>query len=548
DTSTDDTDTDVDNTDTLTDTTPITSTTPITTTDTTTATISTDTDTTDETTGSDEDASEEDTSEEDTSEETNTEEEADSEETTQPITTTETTTDTLDTTDTLTETETITTTTTITTTDTTTDTLGTSEPITDTGVMTMTVPMASYPLTMTVNISSATDFTGDVIVTGLHPNTDYYYQAVLVTDAGTSQPIQGIFATAPAHDEGAPLSFVFGSCLGGQGYCRDPETGWQIFNTMQAQNPDFFVITGDSIYVDSACAAPNVPGSEGPFSDLDGFHNRYRYHLGDTNYASFLAQTPVYVTWDDHEIIDDFGGPFLNKYNPALFAEGTQAFFDYWPLRAETGRIYRSVRYGAHAELIILDTRSYRDPNVNWDTNPQSLTPKTMLGAEQFAWLQETLATSDAHWKFIVTSTPLSYPTGFPQPEVDGRDGWANYTERSGYETELMSLLFFLEAQQIDNVIFLTGDTHWPFALSYDPDRDGEANFYEFGSSPLSAINLAPTATPDPTFNPTVLFAEGQFQGTVFNFGHVAVDAEGNLTFRLVDRDGTELYNMTLNP
>ncbi len=399
-----------------------------------------------------------------------------------------------------------------------------------------------------VVIDETTDWTGEVEVSGLEAGQQYHFRVALAVGEELSDFVQGSFGTAPMADEAAAFNFVFGSCLGGQGYCRDPETGWEIFNTMQAENPDLFLITGDSVYVDSACTEPdNVAGAEGPYQDLDGFHTRYRYHLGDEHYASFLAQTPIYVTWDDHEIVDDFGGPELSGINAQLFAEGTQAFFDYWPLQA-SDTIYRSFRYGAHAEFILLDTRSYRDPNVNWDPHPRNITPKTMLGEEQFAWLQQTLAESTATWKFIVTSTPLSYPTGFPQPEVDGRDGWANYTEKSGYETELMSLLFFVEAQDVQNVVFLTGDTHWPFALSYDPDRDGEVNFYEFGSSPISAINLPPVEKPDPTFNPTVLYAEGEFLGTMFNFGHVMVDEAGMLTFRIIDREGVEHYAVTIAP
>lgn len=400
---------------------------------------------------------------------------------------------------------------------------------------------------LTVEVNEETDFTGEVLVEGLEPALGYYYQVTLTAVGESSPPVQGYFQTAPSADDESDFSFVFGSCLGGQGYCRDPETGWYIFETMQAQNPDFFLITGDSVYVDSACTEPNnVAGSEGPFQDLEGFRNRYAYHLADASYASFLAQTPVYVTWDDHEIVDDFGGQSLSRLNADMLAEGTQAFFEYWPI--QEAPIYRSFQYGAHAEFILLDTRSYRDPNVNWDPHPRTLTPKTMLGEEQFAWLQETLASSEATWKFIVTSTPLSYPTGFPQPEVDGRDGWADYTENSGYETELMSLLFYIESQNIHNVVFLTGDTHWPFAISYDPDRDGEANFYELASSPLSAITLPPVEIPDPTFNPTVLYAEGEFNGTLFNFGHVVLDDEGLLTFRVVDRDGEERYRLTIEP
>ena len=401
-----------------------------------------------------------------------------------------------------------------------------------------------------VDVDQTTDFVGELKIEDLEPGNDYLFQTTLTVDDEVSDPVQGYFQTAP--EDTAAFNFVFGSCLGGQGYCRDPETGWEIFNTMLAQNPDFFVFTGDTIYGDSVCTVPeNVPGAEELTRDLAGYRGRYKYHLEDEHYAAFLAQTPVYASWDDHEVIDDFGGPALSKINPQLFADGGQAFFEYWPLQAQedgTQQIYRSVPYGQHAELIILDTRSYRDPNVDWDPNPRTVTPKTMLGEEQYAWLQATLANSTATWKFIVTSVPLSYPTGFPQPEVDGRDSWANYTEKSGYETELLSLIFFIENQDIDNVVFLTGDTHWPFAISYDPDHNGEANFHEFGSSPISAIVLPPVETPDPTLNPTVLYAEGEFQGTLFNFGHIAVDEDGNLTFRIIDGEGEDRYSITLEP
>jgi alkaline phosphatase D len=411
---------------------------------------------------------------------------------------------------------------------------------------------AAVVMTATVAIDAATDFTGKTPIDGLAADTTYYYRVALVTGDVTSQRAAGQFTTAPATTTAAPLNFVFGACLGGQNYCRDKATGWVIFDQMAAAQPDFFMITGDSIYVDTACDGDkNVPGAEGPFHDLEGYRTRYRYHLEDTHYAEFLATTPVYTTWDDHELINDFGGPQIKSLNADLLKAGTQAYFEYWPLTGnaeEPNRIYRQIRYGAHADFFILDTRSYRDPNVNWDPHPRTLKPKTMLGAEQFAWLQQGLADSDATWKFIVTSVPLAYPTGFPQPEVDGRDGWANYTERSGYESELLALTFYLATHNIRNVVFLAGDTHWPYAISYDPDRDGEANFYELASSPLSAIPLAPPATLDPTLNPTVLYAEGEFMGDLFNFGQVAIDEAGALTYRVVDWQGKERYALQLQP
>lgn len=404
--------------------------------------------------------------------------------------------------------------------------------------------------TTSVEVTTISDLTGKVTIASLTPGRSYNYQVSLTSDQQTSQPRQGQFHT-PAEDN-SPFSFVFSSCLGGQGYCRDKENGWLIFEAMLANQPDFFLLTGDSIYADTACTGDTiVPGAEGPYNSLDGFRTRYRYQLEDSHYANFLAQTPVYVTWDDHEIINDFGGPALKLLNPGLLSEGQQAYFEYWPLVGTTDepfRVYRHIAYTNQADFFLLDSRSYRDANVNWDPNPTTLQPKTMLGADQLAWLKQSLVDSEATWKFIVSSVPLSYPTGFPQPQVDGRDGWANYSEPSGYETELMQLLYFIESHAIQNVVFLAGDTHWPFAISYDPDRDGAANFYELGAGPLSAIPLAPSAIPDQTFGPTVLYAEGEFRGTLFNFGQIGIDPAGTLTFRVLDWQGQEHYSLTLNP
>lgn len=395
-------------------------------------------------------------------------------------------------------------------------------------------------------VDAEDDFIGETTVFVPEPDTRYYYR---VYRSDSTPRGFGSFKSAPAPDDEAALQFTFGACLGGQGYCRDPETGWQIFDSMAATAPDFFIFTGDTIYADSACPADsNVPGAEGPYYDLEGYRTRYRYHLEDPHYAAFLLNTPVYPTWDDHEVIDNFGGPELMRLNPQMFLDGQQAFFDYWPLRVGIDgemTIYRHFNRGAHADFFLLDTRSYRDPLVNWDPSPVTGEHKTMLGAEQFAWLQQSLLASDSTWKFIVSSVPLGYPTGFPQPEVEGRDSWADGGDRSGYETELMRLLYFIESHNIENVVFITGDAHWPYALSFDPDLDGEPNFYEFSSSPLSALPLGPVEV-DQTFNPTVLYAEGAFGGDLFNFGHIRVDDAGALTFTVFDAAGEERFSLTL--
>jgi alkaline phosphatase D len=407
------------------------------------------------------------------------------------------------------------------------------------------------PTTTFTQTDSNSDLTGRVHVQNLQPGTLYSYRVSLSVDGERSAPISGRFRTAPAPDAPAPLEFLFSSCIGGQGYCRDAEKGWTIFDTMSGRLADFMLLIGDTIYADTECPCPpNVSGAESPAADLPGFHARYRYHLEDPHYASFLARTPVYVTWDDHEIANDFSGPALMKSNPKLFRAGRQAFFDYWPLLGAPGdqyRIYRHVRYGSLAEFFILDTRTYRAPHVSQAGSPASHQSLSMLGQTQFNWLIQGLATSDALWKFVVTSVPLSYPTGWPRKDNE-YDSWMGVTQAPGYESELSELLKLLNRNNLKNVVFLAGDTHWPYAINYDYDADGIPDFYEFGCSPLSAIPLEPVAAPDHTFNPTVLYAEGKFEGDLFNFGHISIASDGHLTFRVIDWKGKQRFDILLKP
>lgn len=407
---------------------------------------------------------------------------------------------------------------------------------------------------VTVAVDEETDFTGKALVEDLEPETTYYF-TVSAAVGGETLPdsVQGEFATAPAYYTEAGFDFTFGAGLGGQGYCRPPETGWTIFETMLNEDPEFFVFLGDTIYADNPCPSEdeqNVPGAENVAKYLFQFRERYQYHLDDPHYTNLLAETPVYVTWDDHEVMDNFSGQNMMRINLQLFEDAEKAFFEYWPVMGvewDPYLLYRSFRYGAHAEFFILDTRTYRDPIVDWDPSPVTGEHKTMLGQDQFEWLLAGLDNSDATWKFIVSSVPLSYPTGWPQPQVEGHDGWANGPDPSGYETELTRILYYLESHQITNVIFLTGDTHWPAALLYDPDLDTEPNFYEFSSSPLSALPLEPSDL-DMTFNPRVLYARGETGGDHFNFGRVAISDEGALSLYFVRDDGVELFSLDLLP
>ena len=96
------------------------------------------------------------------------------------------------------------------------------------------------------------DFTGKLRVTGLKAATAYAFSIGSRRGAFTTpQP-------PDAHSTASGCSFVFGSCIGGQGYGRQLTEGFPIFNTMGGLKPDFFHCNGDCIYADNAVEAAPI--------------------------------------------------------------------------------------------------------------------------------------------------------------------------------------------------------------------------------------------------------------------------------------------------
>ena len=441
-------------------------------------------------------------------------------------------------------------------------------------------------------LRASSDFTTRCSLEGLRPATHYDF----VVETGEGPLRSGSFRTPPpSTPAGAPsssfngstasssptgaCSFVFGSCVGGQGYGRIAEGGgdvsgsggFPVFARMLETRPDFFMCNGDAIYadnaIDSVATQPWISGREhiaaegmGSATDLDGFRARYQYHYDDPKLSAFYARVPIFATWDDHEILDDWGGQKLVEQGDAeLLEAGMRAWFEYNVHAGppeEPRRVYRAARWGPHVELLILDCRTYRaahDPDL---TATSTSTPqmRTMLGAAQLEWLTTSLSQSTATWKFICTSVPLSYPTGWPRPAETGFDGWADGAqgESVGPEAELKAILKLISDQRIVNVVFISGDVHFPFMISYDPFGAGKPLVHEIGATPLHALCLpAPPKGPgDTSLNPSLLYAgPGSFGSADQNFGRCAIDAEGAATFTLHDAaSGSQLYELQLTP
>lgn len=377
------------------------------------------------------------------------------------------------------------------------------------------VPQHSSVKTEQFTTKSEQDFTLKVALEGLIPATRYRYDVRTIQptqlSVPTTVPAQGEFTTAPPSSESASATFLWSADLGGQNRCRDEQTGYPIFEAMRLQNPDFTILLGDLIYGDDTCSSPpNSPGSEFTASTLNQYRAKHRYQHGSSALQRFLASVPIWATWDDHDVRNNFSG----RYDPQM-PLGRQALLEYWPIRTppdDPTRLYRQLRYGADLEIFILDTRQYRNRNADLD-GPN----KTMLGQTQLAWLLEGLTRSTAKWKLIATSVPLSSPKS-GSLAVPGNDSWARGRDGTGFQTELSVIVHAILSHGIRNVVWLAGDVHYAQVNAYDPNGDGAIDFYELISGPLSAASPAPLL-PDPAFKPTTLFSEGGFM----NFGKVTV-------------------------
>lgn len=410
-------------------------------------------------------------------------------------------------------------------------------------------------------VTADADMTAQITLGSLSADQSYRVEVRCTNGRGVSGQRQvATFRTAPEATLSRSTTFLVSGDLGGQTYCRLQDGGYPIFRPMTELATDFFVANGDMIYADNACPERGAEGKlylDGGFpgvgdpsvdwtdrSQVDEVYRaHWKYNRADPALQRFLKRTPLYVQWDDHEVINDFGAPWPfhlpapeRSGYPTLVESGRQTFFDYHPVvihEDEPGRIYRSFRWGRELELFLIDARSYRSRNDRIDEPDDAGNAKTMLGKAQLGWLIEGLSNSDAVWKVVSSDVPLSIPTG-SGASAFGRDAFASgstpfgsrpdFAARTGFESELLWLLGELDRNDVTNLVFVATDVHYATQMRYERDFNGDRDtlrFFELVSGPLSAVkNPSPPAL-DPTLGPVVLYAEGG----IFNFAYIRIEA-----------------------
>ena len=390
-----------------------------------------------------------------------------------------------------------------------------------------------------------------VLARGLAPDRWYHYR--FHCNGQTSAT--GRTRTTPA--DGAPVQrmrLVFASCQ------RWEHGYYAAWRHARADDPDLVVFLGDYIY---EYASPKADATDAktqsllsklarlqplPYPrSLQDYRDRYALHKSDPDLQAMHAHCPWVMTWDDHEVENDYVG-LEGVGNATAFATkrlaAYQAFYENMPLRASVAakasvagspglhdtQIYRRFSWGNLADLLVLDARQYRDiqacrtpgdksngSTLAADCPDLARDARSFLGWNQERWLAENLKnhsasrTSSKRWSVICQQTlfaPRHYPNG-----RTSTDSW------DGYPAARQRLIRAIDQAALRNTVLLGGDIHQNYICRIDnPEAEGRvprAVASEFCGTSITSHSGTTQARVDAVVarNPHVLFARCEERG-----------------------------------
>jgi alkaline phosphatase D len=394
-----------------------------------------------------------------------------------------------------------------------------------------------------------------VETSGLQPNQWYFYRfrcGNLLSPLGRARTLPA----ANAAVSGLRLAYAS---------CQNWEHGhYAAYRQMRLDKPDMVVFLGDYIYEGAGHPSPGqvrthmLPAA----NSLESYRARYALYKSDPALQAMHAACPWLVTWDDHEVENNYAGEFL------ISAKGLstrrrqvayQAYYEHMPLRASTMirnveglrkkgalRIYDTYDYGRLARIYMLDNRQYRsaplcgtNPTQKLQTICQAVPDiddeRSLLGLDQERWLSDKFAEARDHntiWNLISQQTrftPLNYLHGAGQnARVDTWDGFPASRQR---------LIDALVSKGATNPIFLGGDIHknWVANVYRDPySVSSPIIAAEYCGTSISSRSKAEEQSDVKAMkkNPHCLFVNSQKRG----YGLMDVSSERvTVTLRAVD-------------
>jgi alkaline phosphatase D len=324
-----------------------------------------------------------------------------------------------------------------------------------------------------------------VEVAGLDSDRWYFYRFM----AGDFVSLVGRTRTFPQPEAVvARLRLAYASC-------QKWEDGYfSAWRHMREENLDTVMFLGDYIYEYPALFGKVRHPTGGWVLTLNDYRQRYALYKGDADLQAMHAAYPWLITWDDHEVQNDYAGVqagnsgLADPSSPVNFlarrAAAYQAWYEHMPVPASvltqglaglaTGaemRIYSRLQFGQLASLYLLDGRQYKEPQVcnkggalgSSMVNPTNCLEwpdpaRTLLGRQQEGWLVEEFSRAqsrETHWNVLGQQTlfgqrDLKVGSG----QTFWNDGW------DGNPAARSRLTDALRQHQVANPVLLGGDMH----------------------------------------------------------------------------------------
>jgi alkaline phosphatase D len=295
----------------------------------------------------------------------------------------------------------------------------------------------SSPLfeTSTVKTQKANGYTAHLLADEVMPGITYQYKLYINGDfIEFNYPLE--FKAAPdwAYKKDPPeFSVAVGSCtyINDQPFDRKgtPYGGQtDIFNKIHDLSPDIMIWLGDNTYY-----------READWGTKTGMIYRNTHTRQTTDLQPLLASTHNYATWDDHDYgPNDHNRTFINK------AVSLDVFKMFWGNQSygflDEACATTKFTWG-DVDFYLLDNRWFRAANnLNEGDKPY-------FGTKQIDWLIENLKASNANFKIIGAGGQILNPAAV-------YENYANYAEERAY------FLRRLEEENIEGVLFLSGDRH----------------------------------------------------------------------------------------
>ena len=354
------------------------------------------------------------------------------------------------------------------------------------------------------------DHTVKVDVTGLEPDTTYFYRFEV---AGEPSPVART-RTLPG-DGAEHLRFAVASCASyNSGF-------FNVYSRIAAREDLNFVLhLGDYVYETPNVLPPHVPAPPDigrPFVPdeetvtLADYRRRYAHYRTDADLLALHLMHPIIPTVDDHEYADGAWREGSSWHRPEQGdymerkAAALRARWEWMPCRMpdpdDPEHIWRSMPVGDFAELFVIDTRTNRDQPVPPPTMNEEW--RSALGPKQREWLFRALEQSKARWRIIGNASVMgqtwteTLPDDVREPlallKLLGDKGIGPDPDQwDGYPVERAELIKVMDKGETGNTVVLSGDVHVALVLELHEDSfsGSDPAAVEFVTASITSMNL----------------------------------------------------------